>query len=548
MKILFTSVGRRVELIQAFRQAAERLGISLLIYGADLSTSAPALFFCHRHVQPCPIHQPDYIPRLVDICSHEHIDALIPTIDTDLLLLSQSKERFEQIGTRVIISNEEKIHICRDKRLTSAFFEACGLLTPHPVDAFDDYEGGFPCFIKPLNGSSSINAFKVDTPEELRAYAHTIFDYIIQPYIEGTEYTVDIFCDLDGNPIYITPRERLAVRSGEVLKTRVAQDERIIAECRRLVAEFRPCGPITVQLIRQRTTGDDYYIEINPRFGGGAPLSMKAGADSAEVMLRLLSGQKIAYQPNAATDGALYSRYDQSVCTSAGQQQGIKAVVFDLDDTLYSEIEYVFSGFKALTGLLQDIPDAYDKLLTAFEDGKPAIDTVLKNAGRYTDDRKQSCMQAYRLHSPDIAAYPGVHEMLRALRADEIKLGIITDGRPEGQRKKLAALGLEALVNEIIITDELGGESFRKPCDIAFRVMQRKLGVPFQQMLYVGDNLQKDFIAPTALGMQSLYFRNPDGLYRCENERATNERIVTWTVNSKEEFVRIIHKIGGGGG
>lgn len=79
---------------------------------------------------------------------------------------------------------------------------------------------------------------------------------------------MDIFCDLQGNPIYITPRERLAVRSGEVLKTRIALDERIIEECRELVRRFEPCGPITVQLIREKETGEDYYIEINPRYGG----------------------------------------------------------------------------------------------------------------------------------------------------------------------------------------------------------------------------------------------------------------------------------------
>ena len=66
-------------------------------------------------------------------------------------------------------------------------------------------------------------------------------------------------------------------------------------------------------MIRQDGTGDDYYIEINPRFGGGAPLSIKAGADSAEALLRLLKGERLGYADNAAEDGAIYSRFDQSV-------------------------------------------------------------------------------------------------------------------------------------------------------------------------------------------------------------------------------------------
>ena len=103
--------------------------------------------------------------------------------------------------------------------------------------------------------------------------------------------------------------------------------------------------------------------------------------------------------------------------------------------------------------------------------------------------------------------------MIKRLRENNIKIGVITDGRPEGQRAKIAALGLENLVDEILITDELGGTQFRKPCDIAFRIMQKKIGVPFEQVVYIGDNPKKDFVAPRALGMKSIWFKNLDGLY-----------------------------------
>ena len=149
--------------------------------------------------------------------------------------------------------------------------------------------------------------------EDLRLYAEKIEDYIIQPFISGREYTIDIFCDYEGNPVYITPRERLAVRAGEVLKTQIVQDDVMIHEMQILIEDYKPCGQITVQLIRDEVTGKDYYIEINPRFGGGAPLSMKAGADSASAILRMLRGDKLSYIERAAIDGAIYSRYDQSV-------------------------------------------------------------------------------------------------------------------------------------------------------------------------------------------------------------------------------------------
>ena len=92
-------------------------------------------------------------------------------------------------------------------------------------------------------------------------------------------------------------------------------------------------------------------------------------------------------------------------------------------------------------------------------------------------------------------------------------MGVITDGRSEGQRAKIKALGLDELVDHIIITDELGGVEYRKPNKTAFVKMQELLDVPFEEMCYIGDNIKKDFVAPNMLGMRSIWFRNMDGLY-----------------------------------
>lgn len=509
-RILFTGVGRRVELMQTFRQAANRLNVILKLYGADMSGTAPALSFCDYTRKVCGMRDADYIPQLLRICEADHIDLLIPTIDTDLLVLSQNETKFDEIGTKVLISKPDKIAICRDKNYTADFFEVCGLKAPRTVNDYHFYHGPYPCFIKPKDGSSSINAFKVENESELMIYAEQVGEYIVQPFIEGTEYTVDIFCDFEGNPISITPRIRVAVRAGEVLKTEIAMDEKIIEECRNLISRFQPCGPITVQLIRQNRTSDDYYIEINPRFGGGAPLSMKAGARSAEAILKLLSGEKVDYF-DVIDDGAVYSRFDQSVCIAEGKRkQPILGVIFDLDDTLYSEKQYVRSGYKAVSKLLGDETFA-DRLWTYFENGKPAIDELLDELGFM--ERKEECLEAYRKQIPEITLYDGVVELILKLKSKGIKVGIITDGRVSGQKKKIKALGLDKLMDDIIITDELGGTQFRKPCDIAFRIMQHRWGFPFENIVYVGDNPNKDFQAPKQLGMRTLHFENEDGLY-----------------------------------
>lgn len=293
-----------------------------------------------------------------------------------------------------------------------------------------------------------------------------------------------------GNPVFITPRIRVAVRAGEVLKTEIAMDEKIIEECRKLIAKFQPCGPMTVQLIRQNRTGDDYYIEINPRFGGGAPLSMKAGARSAEAILKLLSGENIGYC-DETDDGAIYSRFDQNVCVVEGKRkQPIMGMIFDLDDTLYSEKQYVRSGYKKLAKLLGD-ESLTERLWSYFEKGKSAIDEVLNELGCMK--RKAECLEMYREHVPEITLYDGVTDLILELKSKGIKVGIITDGRVSRQKKKIQALGLDKLIDDIIITDSLGGVQFRKPCDIAFRIMMTKWRLNPADIVYVGDNPTKDF-------------------------------------------------------
>lgn len=513
MRILFTGVGRRIELLQAFRNAALVLNKDLKIYGADMAGTAPALAYCDYTRRVVAMKDKGYIDNLLEICKEDGIDLLIPTIDTDLLVLSENKSRFEAIGTRVMISEPDKIRICRDKNNTSQFFVDCGLHAPMPVNDWREYKSGYPAFIKPKDGSSSINAFKVENEGELEVYAGQVEDYIVQPFVSGREYTIDIFCDWDGEPTTIVPRERLQIRAGEVLKTRIELDHGMIEESRVLCSAFKPCGPMTVQLIRD-DEGIDWFIEINPRFGGGAPLSMKAGARSAEAILRLMDGEDAGeYQ---ISDGAIYSRFDQSVCITESKGQ-IKGVIFDLDDTLYSEKEYVRSGYKAVSDYLGGGYE--DRLWSFFEDGKPAIDELLKDLGR--ESEKDEAVEVYRSHKPDIHLYPGVAEMIGELKVRGIKVGIITDGRPEGQRNKLKALGLD--VDDVIVTDELGGIQFRKPCDIAFKIMLTRWRMNPADVVYVGDNPAKDFQAPQQLGMRNVWFNNREGLYTRDQESSVRK-------------------------
>ncbi len=192
---------------------------------------------------------------------------------------------------------------------------------------------------------------------------------------------------------------------------------------------------------------------------------------------------------------------------------GLKAIAFDLDDTLYSEKEYVKSGYSAVSQMLPQIKNAEAKLWQAFEKKKSAIDELLLSEGIYTDELKQKCLEVYRYHQPTIHLYDGVAEMLMLLRKQGLLLGIITDGRPEGQWAKITALKLTEYVDQIIVTDELGGVKYRKPNKKAFMLLKELFDVQFSQMCYVGDNIKKDFIPCEQLDIKPVYFVNKDGLY-----------------------------------
>lgn len=191
----------------------------------------------------------------------------------------------------------------------------------------------------------------------------------------------------------------------------------------------------------------------------------------------------------------------------------IDGVIFDLDDTLYSEKEYVKSGYVAIEKEFSNIKNMSQKLWAAFLENKNSIDCVLKKEGLLTEENKSKALKIYRNHIPNIHLYEGVERIIEQIYEDEKKIGLITDGRPIGQKNKIKALNLEKYIKEIIITDELGGIEYRKPNPKAFEVMQERMKISFKKMVYIGDNINKDFVAPEKLGMNTIYFKNKDGLY-----------------------------------
>ncbi len=316
--ILILSAGRRVELVNCFKAARDRLEISGKVYAADMSDTAPALQFADEKIIIPRIGAPDYIDALLKICNDNDIALIVPTIDTELEILAENKKRIEaSTRAKVLVSDCESVSVCCDKHKTAEFFGAHGFGYPRVIAESDlkNKNYTFPLFIKPENGSSSINAFKVKNEKELQFFSEYIERPIVQECVQGTEYTVDCFSDFDGIIITVVPRIRLATRGGEILKGKIDRNQAIIEDVKKLIAAFGFIGQITVQCFLC-DNGEIKYIEINPRFGGGAPMSISAGADSCENLYRLLRGEKLEYSENYE-DGVIIARFDGSVRVSA---------------------------------------------------------------------------------------------------------------------------------------------------------------------------------------------------------------------------------------
>jgi len=327
-------------LLNSFRQAAKQLKINASFFGTDTSELSSALQLCDRGFKVLPITHPGYIKQLLSIVKSNRVKLLVPTVDLDLKLLAQNKSKFAALGCCVLVSAPEVVDICQDKRKTYRFLVRNGFDTPLTmsirsalrcasslVTRVTGHESrvtspGFPCFLKPWDGYASRGNAVVKNRQELLFFAKRIPNVICQELVKGTEYTCDVYVDFNMKVRCVVPRKRIQMRAGEISKGQINKNPRIMSESARLVQTLG-AGPgvITLQLF---LTSDEKvkFIEINPRFGGGVPLSIKAGADFPRWILQELLGKKLNIRFDGFKDGLIMLRYDSEVWTSTRGTRG----------------------------------------------------------------------------------------------------------------------------------------------------------------------------------------------------------------------------------
>ena len=250
----------------------------------------------------------NYLTILKKYCKKENISIVVPTIDTELSILADAKEEFQKDGIFIAISSKEICDIFYLKDTTEKFFVEHNLDTPRQIK--DIKYCSYPIFAKLNNSSCSIGATIVYTPEQAVELAQDK-NYIFQEYIQGDEYTVDVFIDKKGDVISIVPRLRIEVRAGEVNKAQTIKNEDIIKAIKKLCKKLDGAyGCITIQFFK--TDNRIVFIEINPRFGGGYPLSYLSGANFAKYLIKDYLNEKLEYNDDWQ-DNLIILRYDAEV-------------------------------------------------------------------------------------------------------------------------------------------------------------------------------------------------------------------------------------------
>lgn len=314
--VLMNCIGRRIELLDAFRAAGKAMRRRVVVWGTDRSWTAPGMHCVDHAVLSPAIDDPGYVDFLVQLVRKNRISLAVPLIDSDLLKLSQARPDFATNGCTLLISSPRVVAICRDKMLAFHHLRRSGIDTPQTWtldDVIAQTRPKFPLYIKPRSGSAARGHYVCEDRESLLLLARRVPDPIVQEFVEGVEFTLDAYAAFDGVPRCVVPRRRIEVRTGEVSKGEVVMDKEIIALGKRVVESLGECvGVITIQCIRS-ADGRTRVIEINPRVGGGLPLGIRAGADAPLWIMQELSGRTPRIDPRRIRDGLMMLRYDSSV-------------------------------------------------------------------------------------------------------------------------------------------------------------------------------------------------------------------------------------------
>jgi carbamoyl-phosphate synthase large subunit len=294
INILILGCGIRNKIIHYFKR---ELGGQGSIIAADSNKLAPALYDADKYFIVPRIDEDGYIDTIISICKKNNIKAVISLIDPELILLAQHKQDFLDIGTLPIISNYEIINLFFDKYEMYKFLTRNGFKKVKTyIDKrifYKDIDRGFisyPVFVKPIKGSASINITKATSKHEIEVLFKKFDNLIIQEFIDGTEYGVDVYTDIiSTKPVAIFIKQKIKMRAGETDKSVSVKDLKLFDFIKSFVSKVGLIGIIDIDIFK---VNNEYLIlEVNPRFGGGYPHAYECGVNIPKMIINNIKGK-----------------------------------------------------------------------------------------------------------------------------------------------------------------------------------------------------------------------------------------------------------------
>ena len=316
LRMLLSCAGRRVALLEAFRSAADELGIALEIVASDVAPEYSAA--CHRADSSVTVPRADsgdFVPYLLDLVRSRDIGMIVPTIDPELLPLAEARSGFAELGAEVAVSAPGLVAMAGDKLATAAFLAEHGVPSPTTATLAQALAapGSWPgsMFVKPQFGSAGRGVRAVASHAAL-AGLEAAEPMLVQKLLRGEEYTVNMFFDARGKLVTAVPHRRISVRAGEVEKGVTVREAGLLALAEQLAAVLpEPRGAMCFQAMVD-SDGSAAVFEINARFGGGYPLAHSAGAPFARWLLEERLGLPSSAN-NHWRSGVTMLRYDAAV-------------------------------------------------------------------------------------------------------------------------------------------------------------------------------------------------------------------------------------------
>ena len=313
IRLLFSSAGRRVELVNCFKQAAHQLNIDLELIAIDMDTSwSPACQVADYAYKVSRCTSPDFLNEVLDICNRHKVNLIVPTIDTELIGYAENKNLFLENGTKIHVSEADFIRVTRDKEETAHVLNDHDIAVPRTWNLNEAKNLKFPLLIKPRDGSCSNGIAIVNSVDELASKQVDRDLFIAQEICKGREFTVNCFYDKLKGCVACVPHFRKFVRSGEVCLAetmRIPEFTRVAHSLSKIFLGIYGC--ICFQGF-QHDSGRVSVFEINARFGGGYPVCDRAGGTFAKWILQDLCGEVPDYHDNWR-EGVRMLRYDAAI-------------------------------------------------------------------------------------------------------------------------------------------------------------------------------------------------------------------------------------------